>query len=417
MEQVPDHEHRRGDDWRASRANGAFGPILGAMTSVVSASGRRRLTALRLAAQRIRASDLATPAAVVRWMLAMQAQDLPGAKWSVGLRSPGSTEAAVEAACDAGEIVRSWPMRGTLHFVPGEDLGWMLELTTPRSVRSVAARRAILAITERDIERAREVAVTSLAGDRRLSREALLAAIAAGGVHTGGQRGYHFLWYLAQTGTLVLGPAEGRQQTFVLLDEWVRTPRRLERDEALAEIAVRYFRSHGPATVGDLARWSGLTVADVRRGLAVGGDALTTVEIDDVTFQLAPETLEAAPAAADVHLLPGFDEYLLGYRDRSAALAPEHADAIVPGGNGMFKPTIVVDGEVVGTWKRSVRARHVAIETTTFDPMASQQREGLAQAAHAYGAYLGREATLAGEDAPVASDPTAVAGGDGAGNR
>jgi len=330
----------------------------------------------------------------------MQAQDWPGAKWSVGLRSPGSTEATVEAACDAGEIVRSWPMRGTLHFVPAEDLGWLLELGTPRAVRSAASRRAALGITDADVQRARETAVASLTGGRRLSRGALVAAIAAGGVSTAGQRGYHLLWYLSQTGTLVLGPTDGGQQSFVLLDEWVPAPRCLERDEALGEIAFRYFRSHGPATIGDLTRWSGLPVADVRRGLSVAGDRLATVEIDGVAYHVAPETLAATPAGADVHLLPGFDEYLLGYRDRSAALAPEHADAIVPGANGMFRPTIVVDGKVVGTWRRTVRARGVVIEPAPFAPLSDRHRDALIDAARAYGRYLGFTATVpdTGED-------------------
>jgi hypothetical protein len=359
-----------------------------------SVSGRRRLTALRLAAQRIGARDLATPGDVVRWMLAIQGQDLPGAKWSVGLRSPDSTETAVEAACDSGEIVRSWPMRGTLHLVPGEDLGWLLRLTSARATASVASRRAALELTESDVERARATAITSLAGGRRLSRDALLAAIAADGVSTACQRGYHVLWYLAQTATLVLGPTDGRQQTFVLLDDWVTAPRRPERDEALGELATRYVRSHGPATVADLARWCGLTMADIRRGLAIGGGALTTSAVDDVTYHLAPEALEAARVADGVHLLPGFDEYLLGYRDRSAALAPEHADAIVPGANGMFKPTIVVDGEVVGTWRRTVRTRDVTIEPAPFAPLSDRHQDGLAEAARAYGAYLGRGATL-----------------------
>lgn len=178
----------------------------------------------------------------------MQAQDLPGAKWSVGLRAPQTTEAEVDTGFDSREIVRSWPMRGTLHLVTADDLAWMLELTAPRAIRSAAARRAALSITEADVEHAREIAVVSLSGGRSLTREAILASIASGGVSTEGQRGYHLLWYLAQTGTLVLGATQGKQQTFTLLDEWVRTPRRLDREEALGELALRYFRSHGPAT-------------------------------------------------------------------------------------------------------------------------------------------------------------------------
>ena len=326
----------------------------------------------------------------------MQAQDFPGVKWSVGLRVAGTTEAAVEAACDAGEIVRSWPLRGTLHLVASEDLGWLLGLTASRAIASVADRRAALGITKTDVERAREIAQAALAGRRVLTREALLTAFRAAGVSTLGQRGYHLLWYLAQTGTLVLGPSAGRQQTFALLDEWVPRPRRLERDEALGTLALRYFRSHGPATVADLARWSGLTVGDVRRGLGICGNALRTLEFDGLTYHLGPESLEPAARAAVVHLLPGFDEYLLGYGDRSAALAPEHHEAIVPGGNGMFKPTIVVDGEVVGTWRRIVTTHKIVIEPAPFGGLSAGVRELLAEAAQGYGAFIGRPARLAG---------------------
>ena len=324
----------------------------------------------------------------------MQAQDLPGAKWSVSLRGPLAGEAAVETSFGSGEIVRSWPMRGTLHLVPAEDLGWMLELTAPRAIRSAASRRAAIGITETEVERAREIAVASLTGGRALTRNAILASIAAGGVSTEGQRGYHILWYLAQTGTLVLGAAQGRQQTFTLLDEWVRAPRRLERDEALGELAFRYFRSHGPATARDLARWSGLTMADVQRGLTVSGGLLTALELDGLRYHLAPETLAPAPTAACVHLLPGFDEYLLGYGDRSAALASENSAAVVPGGNGMFRPTVVADGEIAGTWRRTRIGGEVLIEPLLWNPLRGKLRDALVEAAGAYGAFLGRPTRL-----------------------
>ena len=361
---------------------------------------RRRLTELRIAAQHIGSGELSRPLDVVRRMLAMQAQDLPGVLWSVGLRQAGATEGMVHAAFDAGEIVRSWPLRGTLHLVAAEDLGWLLALTAPRATASAAGRRASLGITAADVEQAREIAQSAMVGRRVLTRDALLAAFDAAGVSTLGQRGYHLLWYLAQTGTLVLGATDGRKQTFALLDEWVPQPRRLDGDEALGELALRYFRSHGPATAADLARWSGLTVGDARRGIAICGPQLTTLELDGVTYQLAPETLAVAVDAptARVHLLPGFDEYLLGYGDRTAALAREHSDAIVPGGNGMFKPTIVADGEVVGTWRSTLRAREIVIDAAPFARLPSTVHEGLAIAAQAYGAFIGRPARLAGAE-------------------
>ncbi len=367
------------------------------MSALALTPNHRRLTTLRLTAQHIGDREFATPAEAVRWMLALQAQDLPGLKWSVGLRYAGATMVGVNAALDAGAVVRSWPLRGTLHLVAGEDLGWLLALTGPRMIVSTAGRRAALGLTEADLERARVIVSTALSGRRALSRTALLAALDAAGVNTAGQRGYHLLGYLAQTGTLVLGPTDGLQQTFVLLDEWVRQPaRRLERDEALGELSLRYFRSHGPATARDLARWSGLTLADARRGLVVCGGKLAALELDGVTYHLAPEAEVRPPSAARVHLLPGFDEYLLGYGDRSAALAPEHVAAVVPGSNGLFKPTILADGVVVGTWRRTITAREIAIEPVPFGRPSSSVRAGLAGAAQAFGTFLGRPARLIG---------------------
>ena len=372
-------------------ADEAPGPDTAPMARSSFTTSRRRITGLRRAAQRLGSNEASTAAEAVRWMLGMQAQDFPGAKWSVGLRQAGATEIGVEAACDAGEIVRSWPLRGTLHLVAADDLAWLLELTAPRALASAATRRAALGITDADVDRARTIALDMLTGRRTMARETLLATFDSGGVSTEGQRGYHLLWYLAQTGTLVLGASDGRGQTFALLDDWVPDPRRLDRDEALGELALRYYRSHGPATVRDLVRWSGLTVRDVRRGLAIAGDRLTGLEADGVAYHLAPETLElSTPPDVRVHLLPGFDEYVLGYADRTAALAPEHADAIVPGGNGMFKPTIVADGEVVGTWRRTVTTRDTLIEAAPFGRLTAEVLEGLGEAARAYGAFVGR---------------------------
>ena len=355
---------------------------------------------MRLAAQHITADEGTTPAEIIRSMLAIQGQDLPGARWSIGLRGPGLTDQDVGAAFDAGEIVRSWPMRGTLHVAAAEDMGWMLELMASRVIRSTASRRAELGITAQDLGRTRDAAVASLGGGRALTREGLLSAIAASGVVVDGQRAYHLLGNLAQTGLIVLGPIAGRQQSFVLLAEWVPAPRRLEREEALGELATRYFRSHGPATERDLARWSGLPLGDVRRGVAVCGDKLARLELGGTTYHLAPEALaqtagaSAAQSVPDVRLLPGFDEYLLGYGDRSAALAPEHARAVVPGNNGMFLSTIVVDGEVAGTWRRRALAREVVVEPSLFSTLPDSVRVGLASAAQAYGAFLGMPARI-----------------------
>jgi Winged helix DNA-binding domain len=344
------------------------------------------LALLRLVAQRIAGPPHASATAAVRWLTAVQGQDFPGALTSVALRTAGAARAGVLAALDAGEVVRSWPMRSTLHLVAAEDLGWLLELCGPRVVAGAAKRRATLGLTEADTERARELAVAALAGGGRLRRAELLAAVAKD-VDVGGQRGYHLLWYLAQTGTLVLGPTAGAEQLFVLTDEWITAPRRLEREEALAEVAFRFFRGHGPATVADLARWTGLRVTDARAGLAQVRDRLAAVDVGGVEHWMDPATPDLLAAsrarARGVFLLPGFDEFVLGYADRSCAVPPEFADRVVPGGNGMFRATVVSDGRVVGTWRRTgsgSRRRLTAEPFTAFGPEVEQALDELAAA-------------------------------------
>ncbi|MGY1855523.1 winged helix DNA-binding domain-containing protein [Modestobacter sp. SYSU DS0290] len=329
----------------------------------------QELALLRLAAQRLVGPPAETPTEAVRWLTCVQGQDLPGALLSVALRSAPGTRTAVTAALDDGRVVRSWPMRGTLHLTAAEDLPWLLELLGPRVLAGASARRASLGITDAEIERAREVAVAALAGGGRSSRAELLAAISAGGVPTTGQRGYHLLWWLSQTGTLVLGPTADGDQQFVLLDEWVPASRRPERDEALGELALRFFASHGPATVKDLVRWAGLTVRDVKAGLALARphlESLTVAGVEHLMDPATPDRLAAARAeAAGVLLLPGFDELVLGYADRSCTVPAAVADRIVPGGNGMFRATVVHGGQVVAVW-RTGRAKARALELEPF---------------------------------------------------
>jgi hypothetical protein len=325
------------------------------------------LSLLRMAAQRLVGPRAASPAEAVRWLTAVQAQDFPGALTSIALRTHQGTRAAVLAALDAGEVVRSWPMRGTLHLTAAVDLPWMLELLGPKVLAGAAGRRATVGLTDADVARAHDVALAALTGGHRLGRADLVAALAAGGVPTEGQRGYHLLWWLAQSGLTCLGPTQDGDQQFVLLDEWVPAPRRLEREEALGELALRFFASHGPATVKDLVRWAGIGVRDVRAGLAVAGAQLERMDVDGTEHWLdpaTPERLAAARAeAGGVHLLPGFDELVLGYADRSCTVPPEHATRIVPGGNGMFRATVVHAGTVVAVWRTGRgKARPIDLE-------------------------------------------------------
>lgn len=314
----------------------------------------------RVHTHRLDSADEPSASAAVASLLAMQAQDYRGGLWSVGLRSSDLTEADVERALLDRKIVRTWPMRGTLHLVAAADARWLPELLGPRASQSAAGRRRGLGLDDDAVKKARAAWEAGLSGGRCLGRPDLFALMDAAGVDSGDQRGPHLLRYFAEQGVLCFGPHQGRQPTYALLEEWVPDARVLDRDEALAELALRYFSSHGPATLDDFVGWAFLTKGDARRGLAAAEKQLQRVEVDGVPHWY--EGTDTAPTG--VQLLPGFDEYVLGYKNRSAFATPQIMSAVVPGGNGMFKASVLFDGQIVGLWsvKRFARRQEVRVE-------------------------------------------------------
>lgn len=324
----------------------------------------------RLANQRINGEKCKTPEEVVRWMGALQAQDYGQALWAIGVRTLAATLKEVEQAISERKILRTWPMRGTIHFVPAEDAKWMLKLTASRILAGDRRRQQQLELDEAIIERAGALFHDTLVGDRCLSRAEMMKILEAGGINPAGQRGYHILWYLSQRGLLCIGPTVEKQQTFVLLDEWAPQAREYSREEALAELTRRYITAHGPATTQDFAWWAGITLSDAKAGFASIKTSLAVEKWDGQEYWMARDGLRGSIGQpGDVHLLAGFDEYMLGYKDRSAVLAAEHAQFIVPGNNGVFLPTIVVAGFISGAWKRTLRKIRVEIELQPFIPL------------------------------------------------
>ena len=326
---------------------------------------------------------------------AVQAQDYANALWAIGLRLPSSTEADIEQAIHERAIVRTWPMRGTLHFVPAADVRWMLDLLTPRIIAGMASRAKALELDDAVFARARKTFVRALHGGRQLTRDAMLEALERAKISTASQRGYHILSRLGQEGVICFAARSGKQPTFALLDEWVSETQKLDREASLVELARRYFSGHGPATLKDFAWWSGLKAADARSGLDGVAPRLTREAIEGTTYWMAAQTPEKLESAPVIQLLPGFDEYLLGYQDRSAVLAPEHASLVVPGGNGVFLRIIITDGRVTGTWKQTVKATATVISPLPFVPLKKAAAHALAVASERYGHFLGTPVVVA----------------------
>jgi hypothetical protein len=340
----------------------------------------------RLAAQRISAPRFARPAEVVAWLGAVQAQDYLGALWAVGLRLADAHERDVERAIAERAVVRSWPMRGTLHFLAAADARWMIDLLAPRVAASAANRLRTMGIDDAVLARARRALTKQLEGGRRLARPAAYEVLERAGIATKGQRGLHVLWRLAHEALLCFGPRQGKQHTIVLLEEWLPGARRLPADEALPELARRYFTGHGPATTRDFAWWSGLTLTEARRATEMAGKLLDEEVLAGERYWSSPGPSVRARGGDRAHVLPAFDEYFVGYADRSAAIPAAHAKRVTP--FEILGPVVLLDGRVVATWKRRIASGSVVFSTKPLAPLGSPARSAVERALSRYARFL-----------------------------
>jgi len=348
----------------------------------------------RLHNQAITPAAFEKPSEVVRQLGAIQAQNYLGALWAVGLRLKAATEQTIEQAISDRKIVRTWPMRGTLHFVAPEDVRWLLALLTPPIIARAARRHKQLELDEATFARSEALFSNALRDGQQLTRKEMMAVLEEAGISTNGQRGYHLLWRAGQRGLICFGPRQGKQETFVWLDDWLPEGKTLNRDESLAEVARRYFTGHGPATLYDFRWWSGLPAAEAKASLEMVKAQLMPEELDGQTYWFSPSLSTPKATSPTAYLLPSFDEYLLGYKDRSAILDPDHALKVVPGANGMFKPIIVIDGRVVGIWQRTLRKTKVLVNLDPFEPLTPAQMETVAVAAERYGVFVNLPVTM-----------------------
>lgn len=325
----------------------------------------------RLHSQLLAGNGLETPHAVVSHFGAVQAQDYLGSLWAVGARMRNAVESEIENALVERSIVRCWPMRGTLHFVAAEDVRWILELLSPRVIqRSRGRLEREFDLGARVLRRSRTLVERALAGGNALTRPEIYAMLEKARIATGASRGLHILYALAHERVICFGARRGKQPTFVLLDEWVPVAKSKPREEALAEIARRYFASHGPATIEDFMWWTGLTKKEASEAMALAG----------------PLPVASGPLPKGAHLLPPFDEYTVAYKDRSAILDASFAKRVNAGG-GILNAIVVVNGIVVGTWKRTL-GKSVDIAISPFGELSARDLRAIEQAKTRYLRFL-----------------------------
>lgn len=353
----------------------------------------RAIVRLRQVNQSISRTFIDHPEDAVRMMGAIQAQDYYAALWAIGLRTRNSTERSIERAVAERKIIRTWPIRGTLHFVSPSDVRWMLKYFTPHIVTRATSRFRQLRLDDVTFIRCRAILEKLLRDGNLLPREEIYASLEKNRISCAGQRGIHILWKLAHEGVICFGPRKGRQATFVLLDEWIPLTRNPSREEAVATLANRFFRSHGPATIKDFIWWSGLQPEVARSGLENVKESFKNNQVDGQTVWFSGKAEKRKIGRQSIHLLPAFDEYLVSYKDRSAAVDLRDARKALPGG-GVLRPTLLIEGKIRGTWKRTILKDKVVIQMKPFITLSKSQCREIEGEAVRYGEFLEKDAIL-----------------------
>jgi hypothetical protein len=363
---------------------------------------REEIARLRLRNQRLTSAPLPSAAEVVRWLGAVQAQEYIPAKWSIGLRARGVTEAMVDEALAAGTILRTHLLRPTWHFVAARDIGWVLAATAARVVARMAPYDRHLELDEATFTRCLTAIGRALAGGRHRTRAQLAAALGEAGIAASGQRLAHIMLRAEVEGLVCSGAPSGKVQTYALLEE--RAPQRLRmtRGEAVAELTRRFFVSHGPATVRDYCWWSSLIAGEAHRAIEALGGELERLEADGRAYWYAPRAVAGPGAPAPASLLPAYDEYIIPYRESKDVFDIERLAATVPGRATTFSHAVALGGQVVGHWRRVERGKALAVEVWLARALTDDERRRLERAVARYGAFSGRPAALVVRSGPRA---------------
>ena len=353
----------------------------------------QEISRLRMLNQQIEGSVSTTPKELVSSMGAMQAQDFAMAKWAIGLRIPESTQLSIEAAYNAGEIIRTHLMRPTWHFVSSDDIYWMLELTAPQIRKVMKTNDKRFELTDLVYAKTNSILEKVLSNECNMTREELVQEFENVHIRTDENRLSHILIRAELDGVVCSGPIRKNKLTYALLADRVPLKKTGTREEALVTLAGRYFSSHGPATLRDFVWWSGLGITDARKALEMSKSGFQSVTIDTDTYWFSEPVNNARPVTPSVHLLPAYDEYLISYANRSAALAGVNNKKIISV-NGIFRPVIVVNGQVEGLWRRTTIKNLVKIETSHFLLHDPKTMQGIKKEATRFGTFLDKSIEL-----------------------
>lgn len=319
----------------------------------------------RLLSQGLTGPQFAAPHEVVRWLGAMQAQDCRMMRWAAGMRTKKPSAKAFEADYNAGRIVRVHLFRTTWQLVAGEDWAWMLEIYREKALRLLAGwmKSNGVSLPPAEQEAVRRIFVEYLSTHRIARKEDFDAALRDRGIVMDGHRLSYHLHLAEYAGLLCSGDLLPAKHSYALAADKLPKTSPLAREEALALLARKYFRSHGPATLEDFVWWSGLNIGECRAGMDALGTELTPQRRKDLTLYCHESSRSRGFRKGGVILLPAFDEYLIGYKSRHIALAPEYRHR-AHNNSGIFWPVVLLDGQVAGNWT----AKGGQVQAEFFDP-------------------------------------------------
>ena len=345
---------------------------------------------IRLVNQQIEASTFEEGKDLVSWMGAMQAQDYAMATWAIGLRLPGVTEKLIQEDINRGTILRTHLLRPTWHFVSADDIWWILDLTAAQVRIKSGSRLKELGISSEVALKSNQVIESAFTNHQYLTREELYFEMEQNKVSGGKDRWSHLIFLAELEGILCSGIKKDKNQTYAILGDRVPRPASISKDEALGKLAFKYFSSHSPATLMDFIWWSGLSVTAAKRALEIIKPGFISETIADQEFWLPEHFSMSTPEVPSVYLLPAFDQFLIGYKDRTAAFPLEHHSKAFTN-NGIFHPVIVVNGQVKGLWKRTIKKDKVYFEPKFFKPVSKDILDLTKKSARKFAEFLGKK--------------------------
>ena len=353
----------------------------------------------RLSVQRLTGEPFDSATEAMRWFGPVQSQDYAAGKWALGMRVRGATDAGMDELFDSGAILRTHVMRPTWHFVLPADIRWIQELTSPRVMSSLAGRHRQLELDPLTIGSAVELFGEALSGGHFMTRPELGEVLSAAGISAEAQRLPHLIASAEHANVITSGPRRGKQFTYALLDERAKGAKRLDPEQSLVELTLRYFRSRGPAQLKDFGWWSGLTQKQIREGIHLAGSALQRETIDGSDYWFGA-TERGGGNGLVAHLLPNFDEFTVAYRDRTALLDPTisfdptlfayYRDSTPMG--GMLSNVVTIGGRVRGAWSRTLTPKVVQVEIRALSPLRPREEGAIGRATGALGTFLERQA-------------------------